>query len=271
MAVCLANNGTALTRADIYYNDNGTIKNINDMEVWLKNTQDNNFYKFPQKDFCKCNLDNTTFSTNKLDGASTYLTNNFEFWIDTSNQTHLGQLVQTDPGTNNGVRVNNQDKYWHINNTKLLNLYFGEDLLVNRKVSMFMKCKLRGRPTDWNQLFEFHNNQRIRIEWNPTNRDFWFYTTGLGADGEFPQINYDDWFTIGFVIDGRTVKGYQNGVEVFTTSLNNDMSINYPKFYLCDQIWGSANFGAAVYIKNLTLWTTALSDQEVIDYHKCIS
>lgn len=272
MAVSIANNGTALTRADIYYNDNGTIKNIDDMEVWVRNG--NNMYKFPQKDFCALNLDNTSFSLNTLDGASTYLTRNFELWQDTTQKTNLGDIIDADPQRAGGFKVNNVDKYWWINNVGFTNLYFGNlNFFEFGKITVSMTIKLERNPNAWNDLWVFRGTEQLRCEWNGDNTRFQIYGQNLQVPTTafYPQADYiNNFIHLDFVLDGTTIKGYQDGQEVFTATISSAMSENIPKIHICTNRGQSAPFGSGVYIKNFTIWRTALSQQELSDYWNCI-
>lgn len=272
MAVSIANNGTALTRADIYYNDNGTIKNIDDMEVWVRNG--NNMYKFPQKDFCALNLDNTSFSLNTLDGASTYLTNNFELWQDTTQKTNLGDIIDADPQSASGFKVNNVDKYWWINDVGFTNLYFGSlNFFEFGKITVSMTIKLKRNPSAWNDLWVFRGTEQLRCEWNGNDLRFQIYAQNLQVPTTafYPQADYiNNFIHLDFVLDGTTIKGYQNGQEVFTATIARAMSENIPKIHICTNRGQASPFGSGVYIKNFTIWRTALSQQELSDYWNCI-
>lgn len=270
MAVCLANNGTALTRADIYYNDNGTIKSIDDMEVWAQNGD--SMYKFPQKDHCFINLDHTSFSTNKLEGASTYLTRDFELWQDTTKYNNLGDLVTIDPVNQSGFKVNNIEKYWWINNTTNTNIYYRDDLSANnRQFTISITCKFAGNPINWRDLWLFENNDQFRLEWGDNTLHL-FGENNLLPQFMFPIIDRTNYFTITVVVNGRNVTGYQNDSQAISSTFSRDLAADLVKMYLCNQRGssGTGSFGTGVYIKNLTLWNTNLSSQEVNDYHKFI-
>lgn len=267
MAVCIANNGTALTRADIYYNDNGTIKSIDDMEVWAQNGD--SMYKFPQKDHCFINLDHTSFSTNKLEGASTYLTRDFQLWQDTTQYNNLGDLVTTDPVGQNGIKVNNLEKYWWINNVSKTNIFYTDDLFVNRRFTISITCKFVGNPIDWRDLWLFENSDQFRLEWGNNTLQL-FGENNLLPQCVFPTITRTDYFTVTVVVNGRNVTGYQNGSQVVSSTFSRDLATGLNKMYLCTRRTYQGNFGTGVYIKNLTLWKTNLSDTEVNDYHKFI-
>lgn len=273
MAVAIANDGTALTRADIYYNDNGTIKSINDMEVWVENN--GTMFMFPQKDNCILNLDYTTFSINTLDGASTYLTNNFELWQDTSQKTILGDIIDTDPNRAGGFKVNNVDKYWWINNVGFTNLFFGSsmDIFANQAFTISMTVKFERNPGDWNDLWVFNDADQLRCEWNPQSTRLQIYGENnlMANDTFYPQADYiADFVHIDFVCDGTTIKGYQNGQQAFTSSITRNLRTGMQKVHICTNRGQSAPFGSGVYIKNMALWKAALTDQELNDYWNCI-
>lgn len=272
MAVSIANNGTALTRADIYYNDNGTIKSIDDMEVWVRNG--NNMFKFPQKDFCVLNLDNTSFSLNTLDGASTYLTNNFELWQDTTQKTNLGDIIDTDPNRIHGFKVNNVDKYWWVNDVGFTNLYFGNlNFFEFGKITVSMTIKLEREAGAWNDLWVFRGTEQLRCEWNVDDSRFQIYGQNnlVPTTAFYPQADYiNNFIHLDFVLDGTTIKGYQDGQEVFTATIARAISENIPKIHICTNRGQSAPFGSGVYIKNFAIWRTALSQQELSDYWNCI-
>lgn len=270
MAVCIANNGTALTRADIYYNDNGTIKSIEDMEVWAQNG--NSMYMFPQKDNCFINLDHTSFSINKLEGASTYLTRDFELWQNTTRFNTLGDLVTSDPRGTNGIKVNNADKYWFINNVGNTNLVYTNDLFATLQFTVSITCKFAGTPsTNWRDLWLFENTDQFRLEWGNGTLNL-FGERSLLPSASLPQIDRTQWFTVDVVVNGRDVVAYQNGTEVLNVTMSRDLTQNMTKIFLCCQRGSSATgpFTTGVYIKNFTIWETNLTSQELNDYHKFI-
>ena len=273
MAVCIANNGTALTRADIYYNDNGTIKSIDDMEVWAQNGD--SMYKFPQKDHCILNLDHTSFSTNKLEGASTYLTRDFELWQSSTRYNNLGDLVTTDPVNQNGFKINNLEKYWWIKDMSDVNLYFGSgsNFFANQTFTITMTFKFEREPTTWHNLWWFADNDKFRLEWNGRERRMELYAENGFINGEmFYTISIDDmqrqFVTLSLVINGRNVTGYQNGQQVFQGTISRNFSTGIEKIYICGARLGG-NFGTGVYFNNFAMWKSALSEQELNDYYKC--
>ena len=273
MAVCIANNGSVLTRADIYYNDNGTIKNINDMEVWAQNG--NNMYKFPQKDHCILNLDHTSFAWNSIDGASTYLTNNFELWQDTTRMNNMGDIIDTDPNSVNGFKVNNVDKYWWVNNMSNVNLFFGtgSNFFANQAFTITMTVKLEREPATWRNLWWFGDSDKFRLEWNGVSRRMELYgENGFINGGMFYSISIDDlqrqFVTLSLVVNGRTVTGYQDGRQVFQGTISRNFSSGIEKIYICGSRAGGRDFGTGVYFKNFAMWKSALTDQELNDYLK---
>lgn len=273
MAVCIANNGTALTRADIYYNDNGTIKSISDMDVWTQNG--NNVYKFPQKDHCILNLDHTSFSLNKLEGASTYLTNDFELWQDTTRYNNMGDIINVDPNSANGFKVNNLDKYWWVNNMGNVNLYFGSgsNFFANQTFTITMTVKFEREPTTWHNLWRFSDNDKFRLEWNGIARRMELYGENNFINGAmYFNISIDDlkrqFATLAVVVNGRNVTGYQNGQQVFQGTISRNFASGIEKIYICGGRFGDA-FGSGVYISNFAMWKAALSEQELNDYYKC--
>lgn len=273
MAVCIANNGTALTRADIYYNDNGTIKSINDMDVWVENG--NNVYKFPKKDSCILNLDHNSFSINTLNGASTYLTNDFQLWQNTTRMDNLGDIINVDPNSANGFKVNNVDKYWWINNMSNVNLYFGtgSNFFANQAFTITMTFKFEREPTPWHNLWWFSDNDKFRLEWNSVARRMELYgENGFINGAMYFTISIDDlqrqFVTLSVVVNGRNVTGYQNGRQVFQGTISRNFSSGIEKIYICGGRTGD-NFGSGVYIKNFAMWKAALTEQELNDYYKC--
>lgn len=273
MAVCIANNGSALTRADIYYNDNGTIKSISDMDVWIQNG--NNVYKFPQKDHCFLNLDHTSFSTNTLDGASTYLTNNFELWQDTNRKTILGDIIDTYPNNANGFKVNNLDKYWWVNNMANVNLFFGSgsNFFANQTFTITMTFKLEREPNTWRNIWRFPDNDKFRLEWNGVARRMELYgENGFINGAMYFNISLDDlkrqFVTLSVVVNGRNVTGYQNGQQVFQGTISRNFASGIEKIYICGGRTGDA-LGSGVYISNFAMWKAALTEQELNDYYKC--
>lgn len=273
MAVCIANNGSALTRADIYYNDNGTIKNIDNMDVWVENG--NNVYKFPQKDRCILNLDHTSFSINTLDGASTYLTRDFELWQDVNRKTILGDIINTDPNSANGFKVNNVDKYWWVNDMANVNLFFGSgsNFFANQTFTITMTFKLEREPNTWRNIWRFPDNDKFRLEWNGVARRMELYgENGFINGAMYFNISIDDlkrqFVTLSVVVNGRNVTGYQNGQQVFQGTISRNFASGIEKIYICGGRTGDA-LGSGVYISNFAMWKSALTEQELNDYYKC--
>lgn len=275
MAVGLANNGTALTRADIYYNDNGSIKTIDDMDVWFKNGND--VYKFPQKDKCILNLDNTSFSLNTIDGASTNILQNFELNQNTNAYSNLGDIVTSIPSAVDGVRINNLEKYWYVNNLYKTNLSFGSnfDMFQNQAITISMTFKFRGTyPTNWRRcLWFFNDNDKFRIEMNPSNNQFGIYGENGFINGNilFPIIDMQtDYVSLAVVFDNRNIYLYQNGSLVTQGTSSRDLASGVNSIYILSDRGNSGSFGCECFIKNFSIWKHALSEQELNDYYKCI-
>ena len=273
MAVCIANDGTALTRADIYYNDNGTIKTINDMEVWAQNGND--MYKFPQKDHCILNLDHTSFSTNKLEGSSTYLTRDFELWQDTTKMSNMGDVIDTDPNGARGFKINNVDKYWWVNDMVNVNLYFGSgsNFFANQTFTITMTFKFQSEPVSWHDLWWFGDSDKFRLEWNSTDRKMELYgENNFITSRIFYPASITDlqtrYVTMSLVINGRNVTGYQDGQQVFQGTISRNFSSGIKNIYICGCRAGGQSFGTGVYFKNFAMWEAALTEQELSDYLK---
>lgn len=269
MAETLGNNGSALKRADIYYNDNGVIKTIDDMEVCHYNN--GAWYMFPQKDDCLVNLDFVSFSDNSLDGANTHLTRNFELWQSGTQQTTLGNIVSTNPSGQTGYRINPTEKYWFVNNVGKTNIVFNEDVFANSQMTLSITCKFVGNPSNWRDLWIFENTDQLRCEWNGSSLIIYGENSLIPGSPLYPRIDRTQLFNITFVLNGRDVTGYQNGQQVFTSTLSRDILQNMVKLYLCSQRGGgTGSFGTGVYFYDLALWKTALTEQEVSDYLKFI-
>lgn len=274
MSVAIANNGSVLTRADIYYNDNGTIKSIEDMDVWVQNG--NNVYKFPQKEHCILNLDYTSFAWNSIDGSSTYLTNNFELWQDTTRMYTLGDIINVDPNRVGGFKLNNLDKYWWVNNMGNVNLYFGSgsNFFANQTFTLTMTVKFEREPVSWRNLWWFADNDKFRLEWNPDLSRMELYAENGFINGEmYFTISIDDlqrqFVSLAVVINGTNVTGYQNGQQVFQGTISRNFSSGIEKIYICGHRGSNSSFGSGVYFSNYAMWKAALTEQELNDYYKC--
>lgn len=275
MGIGIGLSGSSVERADLYYNDNGTIRDIDDYDVWIN--ESGRFIKLPQKDKLILNLDHNSFSTNVIKSASSYITKNFELWQHTTQKTHMGDKVTSDPGDVNDMRINIAEKYWFINNLANVNLFWsGVDILSDRKVTINITCRFSGIPSkNWRQLFWFENSDQFRIEHGEGNL-FLFGENDLitdnGQNFMIPTIDNNrdrtNWFTLTVVVDGVNVTVYQNRKEVKTGVLSRELSTNINKVYLCGQR-GANNtdtFGAKVYFRNIAVWKTSLTKSELDDY-----
>lgn len=274
MGIGIGLSGSSVERADLYYNDNGRIRDIDHYEVWIN--EGGSFYHLPQKEHLILNLDHTSFSTNVLKSASSYINKNFELWQHTNKKSHLGDIVTSDPGDINGFRVNVLEKYWFINNLANVNLvYNGNDLLSSRNFTINITCKFKGTPTNWRDIFWFENSDQFRIEYGSGEIHLFGENNLIRDNGNnftIPTIqgntNRNNWFTITVVVQDRDVVVYQNCLEVKRGTLSRQLLQNISKIYLCGQRGANStgSFGSKVYFKNIAFWKTCLTKQELDSY-----
>lgn len=271
MAEGLSNNGSNVVRADIYYNDNGTIKDITNMEVWVNN--DDTMYKFPQKDNCVVNFDSLTWCSSSLDSASSFIKRNISYSSQGSNRTSLGNVVNIDPSGSLYQVKNNS--YWYIPNSYRNYLQMDTNILANRTFTIALTCKFRGQPQDWRNLTWFNNSDGLRFEYTGNPHTLAVYSENRLISETFPQLpSYTtDYFNLIMVVNGLNIKVFQNGTLVLNTNFSRELNTsNGDKLYYFVQRGASSSttgtFGCAVELKHLQVWDVALTDQEVRDLRK---
>lgn len=271
MAEGLSNNSSNVVRADIYYNDNGTIKDITNMDVWVNN--DDTMYKFPQKDNCVVNFDSLTWCSSNLDSASSFIKRSISYSSQGSNRTNLGNVVNTDPSGNSYQVKNNS--YWYIPNSYRNYLQMDINILANRTFTIALTCKFRGQPENWRNLTWFNNSDGLRFEYTGNPHTLAVYSENQLVSELLPQLpSYTaNYFNLIMVVNGRNIKVYQNGTLVLNTNFSRDLNTsNGDKLYYFVQRGASSSttgtFGCAVELKHLQVWDVALTDQEVRDLRK---
>lgn len=281
MGIGIGLSGSSVERADLYYNDNGIIRNIDHYDVWIN--EGGRFFKIPQREHMMLNLDHTSFSTNVLKSASSYLTKNFELWHGPNKQSSLGGIISTPTSNDSGMRVNAGEKFWYINNVGAMNFVWpGSDIVSGNQLTFNMTFKFEGRPTLWNNLWWFEGNEVFRIEFGTKDNGgdglFIYGENRLIMDGNddfrIPEITGNrartSWSTLTLVLNGTALTVYQNREEVKTGTLARNIATGRNKFYMCGRRGRSDSFGCKVYFKNIAYWNKALTKQELDEYWELV-
>lgn len=267
MGVALGNNGTRIVRADMYYNDNGVIKNVDDMEVWTNNN--GTLYKFPQKENCLLNLDTLTWQDESFTSASSYITTPFlALQTALESKSDFGSLVTSTP-TGNTLQVKQGD-YWYLPNGGGNKITLNENIIAGGSFTIAMTTRFERNPTSsWRDILLFQNPDIFRLEWNGSS--FIPYSANISGSQALPTITRTEWFQIVVVVENTSLKIYQNGVleTDLTMSRNlNSTSGDVLSFYTQRGTGSVAGFGCNAYIRDFQVWKTALTDQEVADLRK---
>lgn len=273
MGSALGNNGSRIVRADMYYNDNGVIKTIDNIDVYTNNG--GTIYRFPQKEHCLVNLDVLTWQDEAIASANSYITNPITFSSQNQSKTTFGTLTQSEVTSGGSFQVC-QGKYWYLPLSYLNIINYGQNVLANSKFTIALTFKQFGNPIEWRNLTWFNNADGIRFEWHSRGGINLYAESGVFS-GDFPfetlSSYRDNWVQIIMVIDGTTniAKGYQNGILQGQVNIRRQLSASNGNFIrLFSQRSGSStgNYGCPVALRDFQMWDTALTDQEVADLRK---
>lgn len=217
---------------------------------------------FPQKANLLVDLDPICFMQN----GKHYSVKNgsFTLWQNTNQKQNLGTITTSTP-SGSGFYVNKTDKYWYIGRQSLSNIYYSTDLAANRTFTISLTFKCRGNPADWRDIWWFNNNDQFRCEWGGGSL-YLFGERSLLPNSQFAPLTITAYNNITTVVNGRNVIGYLNGVESFNVTASRDLLRDLPKIYLAVQRNSSSgNLNTDMFIRDLRLWTTNLTAQEVSD------
>lgn len=272
MGEFLGNVGGVIKRGDLYYNDSGTLKTIEDFNVFTNNNGEIVF--FPQKEACVLNFDRLTWCSNSLESASSFIKKTDPtFSTKQTSQTSFGALVDSEVTSGSDFNVCN-NKYWFIPSNSYRNdLGFGENILSGGAFTIALTYKQFGTPTNWRNLTWFNNSDGLRFEWNSAGLLSVFGENNLlSGDMNLPQLSSyrDNWVQIILVVNGNSIKAYQNGVLAVERTLTRTLLTTNGNMIRLFSQRGSANgsYGCPVAIRDFSLWKTALTEQEITDLRK---
>lgn len=273
MGSALGNNGSRIVRANMYYNDNGVIKTIDNMDVYINNG--GTIYKFPQKEHCLVNLDVLTWQDEAIASASSFITNPLTFSSQNQSKTAFGTLTQSEVTSGSSFQVC-QGKYWYLPLSYLNIINYGRSVFANNQFTIALTFKQFGTPTSWRNLTWFYNADGIRFEWHSTGHISIYAESGVfSSDFPFTTLTsyQNDWVQIIMVVDGvnRVCKGYQNGVAQGQVNIQRALNTSNGDFIrIFSQRSGTqtGTYGCPVALRDFQIWDTALTEQEIADLRK---
>lgn len=219
-------------------------------------------FTFPQKEHLVVDLDPICFMQNGKHYS--VKSGSFTLWQGGNQKQNLGTITTSTP-TGTGFYVNTLEKYWYIGRQAQSNIYWQTDIGANRQFTISLTFKCRGTPSDWRDIWWFNNRDQLRLEYGSGS----FYLFGennlFSTSPQFGAFTLTDYNNLIVVINGRTATGYVNGVESFSETMSRDLLIDLPKIYLAVQRNGQGNLGTDMFIKDLRVWKTNLTPQEVAD------
>ena len=250
-------------RLDFFYNDNGVIRGIDDFDVFVKNG-----IKFPQKQNCLLNLTQSTWLLNTLDKASSFITAPIvEVKTNNTNRSDFGSITQSTP-SGNSLQVK-KGEYWYLPNYGSNRITLSENVLTTGNFTLAITTRFVNNPsTSWRDLLLFQNTDQFRLEWTGSTFVPYANNNVLASSPSLPQITRTDWFQIVVVVDNLNLKIYQNGVLEVNTTLRRAINVtdgDILSFYTQRGSGGVAGFGTSTHIRDLQVWKTALTEQEVSD------
>lgn len=271
--VGIGNNNGVEQRLEFYYNDNGVIKSIDDYDVLIE--RDGSVIKFPQKQNCLVNLDFRSWLLSSVDKSNSFITNRLSFSSQNQVKTDWGTLTQSLPTSGGSFQVS-KGNYLYIPNSYLNNIDWGQNVFANQQFTIALTFKHFGAPTDWRNLTWFNNANGFRFEWNGGGYISIFAEGNfISGNKDFPRLpSYtNDWVQLIMVVDGvnRTLKGYQNGllgIDSTLTSGINTSSGTAMRLFSQRGATATNTYGCPVALRDLQVWKTALTPQEVADLRK---
>lgn len=265
------NNGT-IDRCVLYMNENGTIYNEDDMDIYFNNGRE--IISMPQKQNLLVNMTpNFTFAYHTVVGSNYMLANDF--------------VLKANNDVYDFCSFNNSNKTYKRPNGN-------NDLSMNRTTGIWMLGK------SWNQMninlpepiFDGTNQATISMTFGSTSHNndgfFWFLdnNTKWGVQGHWSPFIFrfrnnvnSGYFELPssygeggvhnmtVTFNGRTVKIYWNGVKVAeNNSINTDQGI-------CSRIWLNGYYNHTSTFANVSyysfrVWKTCLTDDEVLTAYK---
>lgn len=265
MGSAIYKDGSTIKRANLFYNDGGVIKDVNNFTFWVKNGDQ--FFKIPKQENLLLNLDALSFSCNEIQDASTNITK--EVMISQADLYFLyfGDAVETiNPAGEYQVDILN--KAWFIPRKPRTRIHLSENMLQNGNLTIAMTLKFEGTPASGRSLIWFSNSTGLRLEWNGSqiivNGEA---LLGVPANTVFPALtNYNNYFQIVLIVMGKRIIGFQEGMICFALDLAVEPSKTNADFLqIFSQIGGSTNsdFGCPVSIKHFQIWNNILQMDEI--------
>lgn len=254
-------------RGVVHYNNNGTIISSDGLDRVHNNA--GNVVKFPQKRNCVLNLDPLTWVEERILSASSYISNPMTFSTGGVAKDVFGSMVTSTP-TGSSFQVKEKD-YWYVPNSNRNHITFNRNILTNSTFTIALTFKQFGTPTSWRNLTWFKNNDGLRFEWNDGGFLSIFGENNLiSGNQNFTQLQsyQDDYVQLVMVVNGRSLKGYQNGIlEIDSTLTRTLLTDNGNWFRIFSQRGGdnTGTYGCPVAIKHFQVWDVTLTDQEIAD------
>lgn len=265
MGSAIYKDGSTIKRASLFYNDGGVIKDINNFTFWVKNGDQ--FFKIPKQENLLLNLDALSFSCNTIQDASTNITKQFTLSQAGTPLNDLGDMVEV-VDTQGGYQVDVLNKEWYIPRKPRTRIHLQENMLNSGNLTIAITLKFEGTPASGRSLIWFSNSTGLRLEWNGSQ----IILSGeaslsVPTSAVFPALtNYNNYFQIVFMIMGKRVIGFQDGVLCFVLDLASEPSKTNGDFLqIFSQRGGSTNsdFGCPVSIKHFQIWNNILQMDEV--------
>lgn len=254
-------------RLGFYLNEGGVTKTIDDYDVLIE--RDGAIVKFPQKQNCLLNLTTCSWLSNTFDKASAFITAPIVA-LQTANDSrnNFGTLTTSEPS--GGSLQVKKGSYLYLPNGGGNRISLNENILSGGSFTLAMTTRFLSNPTSsWRDIFLFQNTDGFRVEWNGSS--FIPYSNNISSSQALPQITRTEWFQLVVVVNNTSLKIYQNGALVtnLTMSRNlDDTNGSTLSFYTQRGTGGVAGIGCNTNIRDLQVWKTALTDQEVADLRK---
>lgn len=272
---CGLNSNGEMKRAKLHFNDNGTIKTADDFNFYIN--KNGEILSIPQKENLVLNLDALTWCENSLASASSYIDQEITLSQGGTARSDFGSAVNGIPTADGQFHIDTLNKSWFIPNVPRTIIGYSQNILSNATFTIALTCKFRGTPANWRNLTWFNNSQGLRFEWTGSNIAIYGENSlGVPSGAEFPRLSSytTDYFQIIMVVNGRSIKGYQNGSLAFDLTLGaTPIATNGNQIYIFTQRGTSVSggFGTGVDVKHFQIWKSALSDAEVTQLRKWLN
>lgn len=270
---CGLNSNGEMKRAKLHFNDNGTIKTADDFNFYIN--KNGEILSIPQKENLVLNLDALTWCENSLRSASSYIDQEITLSQGGTARSNFGSAVNGIPTADGQFHIDTLNKSWFIPSVARTLINYTQNVLASASFTICLTCKFRGTPTSWRNLTWFNNSDGFRLEWSGS-RSIAIYAENSFITQDFSQLSSytADYFNIIVVVNGTSLKGYQNGVKEIDITLSRNLATaNGNQIYIFTQRGTNVNsgFGTGVDVKHFQIWKSALSDAEVTQLRKWLN